>query len=245
MIAWGITHKGMVRQQNQDHYHLEVRQDQQIALLIVCDGMGGARAGNVASQLAIWTAVEELHQAGIRAHMNTKMMRQFFEQAVYRANRAVGDRARSSEEFFGMGTTLVGALVSDGIAMVANVGDSRAYLINQNGISRVTRDHSVVEDLVHRGDLSPDKVKNHPQKNLITRALGTGLEVVCDLYEVPLEAGDFLLLCSDGLTNMLDDQEILYEVIHGGNPDECCDRLVTLSNERGGLDNTTVILLSL
>ena len=244
MIAWGVTDAGMVRKENQDHHFVEVNQANNMAVMIVCDGMGGAKAGNIASKLAVATVVDDVRQA-IKPHMSPKAVARALESAIYHANRVVGEKAKEEPDCRGMGTTLVSAVVSDNTAVIANIGDSRAYLINNNGISRVTRDHSLVEDLLIRGELTEDEAKAHPQKNLITRALGTEVEVACDIYEVVMEPGDFLLLCSDGLTNMLDDQQILFEVIHGGRHADCCQRLTEQSNGRGGLDNITVLLLSL
>ena len=241
MNAWGVTDTGKIRRQNQDSFHIDVGSGN--AVLIVCDGMGGAKAGNIASRLAVDTVTGELRQV-MKHHMSVKAARQGLEMAVYRANRVITEYAGSNPDYLGMGTTFVGAVANARMAVVANVGDSRAYHINDGGITRVTRDHSLVEDLLHQGNLTEDQARFHPKKNLITRALGTEFDVQTDLFDVPLETGDFLLLCSDGLTNMVDDQEILYEVIHGGDAALCCERLVALSNERGGPDNITVILFS-
>jgi protein phosphatase len=242
MNGWCVSDQGRVRKQNQDSYYLDLQPD--YAILMVCDGMGGAKAGNVASRLAVDMVSEELKTA-MKPNMNAKTMKQTIEMAAYRANRAISDLAKTDSDFYGMGTTLVCAIVGAKAAIVANVGDSRAYLINDSGIARITRDHSVVEDLLDRGTLTNEEARTHPKKNLITRALGTEFDVVCDLFEIEPRQGDFLLLCSDGLSNMLDDQEILYEVIHGGAIEKCCDRLVALSNMRGGPDNITVALLSI
>lgn len=242
MNGWCVSDKGRVRQQNQDSYYVDLKPD--CAVLTVCDGMGGAKAGNVASRLAVDTVANELKPV-VKPNMNAKAMKQVLEMAAFRANRAISELAKTNPDYHGMGTTFVCAIVCAKAAVVANVGDSRAYLINGGGITRVTRDHSVVEDLRHRGTLTDEEARAHPKKNLITRALGTELDVVCDLFDVELQQGDFLLLCSDGLTNLVDDQEILYEVIHGGAIENCCHRLVTLSNIRGGPDNITVALLSI
>ena len=242
MKAWGVTDKGMVRQQNQDSYHADA--GSQSAVLMVCDGMGGAKAGNIASGLAVDTVKSELRQT-IKPNISVKEAKHGLEMAVYRANRVITEYAGTSNEYKGMGTTFVGAVVIGKTAVVANIGDSRAYHISTGGgITRVTRDHSLVEDLLHKGNLTEGQARVHPKKNLITRALGTDFDVKADLFEVTLKKGDFLLLCSDGLTNMVDDQEILYEIIHGGDAEFCCDRLVTMANTRGGPDNITAVLFS-
>ena len=142
-----------------------------------------------------------------------------------------------------MGTTMVAALVDGGLATILNEGDSRAYHITPEGIARVTRDHSLVEDLVLRGDLTPDEARCHPHKNLITRALGAEAALRADLYEQEVNAGEYLLLCSDGLSNVVSDQEMLYEVLHGGDNSDCCQRLLEIAINRGAPDNVTVALI--
>ena len=143
-----------------------------------------------------------------------------------------------------MGTTLVAALVRGRRVSIVNVGDSRAYVINQKGIRQITRDHSVVQMMVDRGELTPEMAKVYPGKNLITRAVGTEMTVLCDIFRQELSKGDFLLLCSDGLSNLMDDQEILFEVVHGVNKERCCKRLLDIAVSRGSPDNVTSILVS-
>ncbi|MCL2082984.1 MAG: Stp1/IreP family PP2C-type Ser/Thr phosphatase [Oscillospiraceae bacterium] len=245
MTAWGITDCGLAREQNQDAFHLEVLHESSQGILAVCDGMGGAKSGNVASFVAVDAFVGTLRLV-LGSDMDVAAVQNAVRDAVDEANRRVYEKARSDTSYYGMGTTLVGAVVTSGLAVIANVGDSRAYIIDrEEGIERITRDHSVVEDLLYRGELSPDQVKNHPSKNIITRALGTENDVSPDVFSVDLTSGDFLLLCSDGLTNAVDDMEILYEVLHGGDTSLCCERLVAMANERGGPDNITIILLSI
>lgn len=236
--AWGITDRGAVRQQNQDAYYLDVP-GEQLAVGLVCDGMGGARAGNVASSMAVETFVATL-KGWDQADTAPETL---LTQAAERANEAVFRRACQDPECRGMGTTMVAALVRESTAYVLNIGDSRAYHIDQSGIVKVTRDHSVVEDLVLRGDITPEQARVHPQKNLITRALGAEERVRSDLYQRQLEPGDFLLLCSDGLSNVLTDQELLYEVIHGGEAEDCCRRLLDIALSRHAPDNVTAVLL--
>lgn len=236
--AWGITDKGAVRQQNQDAYYLDVP-GEQLAVGLVCDGMGGARAGNVASTMAVETFVSTLkgwEEADIPPQ-------ELLSRAAERANEDVFRRACQDPDCRGMGTTMVAALVQGEMAHVLNIGDSRAYHISPSGITKITRDHSVVEDLVIRGDITPEQARVHPQKNLITRALGAEERVRSDLYQQQLEQGDFLLLCSDGLSNVLTDQELLYEVIHGGEAEGCCQRLLDVALSRHAPDNVTAVLL--
>ena len=155
----------------------------------------------------------------------------------------VYDQSRQIEEFDGMGTTLVGVLIQGKTATVVNVGDSRAYRIDRMGIRQITKDHSVVQLMVDRGELTAEMARTYPGKNLITRAIGTEPTVMTDVFHVELEKGDCLLLCSDGLSNMMDDQEILFEVAHGVNKQECCQRLLEIVKGRGAPDNVTSVLI--
>ena len=141
-----------------------------------------------------------------------------------------------------MGTTLVAALIKGREVTVVNVGDSRCYHVSSNGIRRVTTDHSLVQMMVDRGDLTPERARTYPGKNYITRAIGTEPVAQCDVFQLDVERGDFLLLCSDGLSNMMDDQEILFEVVHGINKELCCRRLMEIGRGRGAPDNMTCIL---
>ena len=242
MNRWGITNTGSVRQQNQDAYRVEPLPEDGL-LAVVCDGMGGARSGNVASQMAVrlfGDAVLEGFQLP-----QVPSPDELLRTAAELANERIYDRALNDPSCLGMGTTLVAALVREGTVHVINVGDSRAYAISRAGIRRVTRDHSVVEDLVARGEITPDEARLHPQKNLITRALGADAAAQPDLYQLPAVPGEFLLLCSDGLSNVVTDQELLYEVIHGGASDQCCQRLLDVALSRGAPDNVTAVLLQM
>jgi protein phosphatase len=164
------------------------------------------------------------------------------KSAVEAANDAVYTKSVTAHECSGMGTTMVGAVVKDDDVTVFNVGDSRAYLIRQRSIKRITVDHSVVEELVQRGDITREQSVRHPSRNLITRAIGTEPDVECDIFFPKLRAGDYLLLCSDGLTNVVSEKEIMDEVIKGGPPDNCCERLVETVLKRGAPDNVTIVL---
>ena len=242
MQSWGLTDKGCVRKMNQDAY--EIRQlDRNTLLCVVCDGMGGAKSGNVASTLAVDVFAQEIQRTWT-PNMEWDKADQILKSAVKLANFTVYDQANQFEEFSGMGTTLVAALVRGRRVSIVNVGDSRAYVINQKGIRQITRDHSVVQMMVDRGELTPEMAKVYPGKNLITRAVGTEMTVLCDIFRQELSKGDFLLLCSDGLSNLMDDQEILFEVVHGVNKQKCCKRLLDIAKLRGSPDNVTSILVS-
>jgi protein phosphatase len=177
--------------------------------------------------------------------MSAKYIETVARESVLSANRLLYEKSVSDSECSGMGTTLVAVIADGKHAVVANVGDSRAYSIDENNIVRVTRDHSLVEDLLMKGDLTIEEARSHPRKNLITRALGTEETIECDIFTLDIKQGDNILLCSDGLTNPVEDQEILYEVLHGGKKELACDRLIDIANERGGKDNITVVLLEI
>lgn len=243
MQSWGLTDPGCVRKQNQDAYQIE-QLDKNSLLCIVCDGMGGAKSGNIASSLAVDVFSQEIQRTWT-PNMEWDKADQIMKSAVKLANFTVYDQAMQFEEFDGMGTTLVAAFIRGRQVSFVNVGDSRAYIINQKGISQVTKDHSVVQLMVDRGELTSEMAKNYPGKNLITRAVGTESMVSCDVFRRELSKGDYLLLCSDGLSNMMDDQEILFEVVHGVNKERCCKRLLDIAMSRGCPDNVTCVLVSL
>ena len=239
MQSWGLTDPGCVRKQNQDSYKIE-QLDRQSLLCVVCDGMGGAKSGNIASSLAVDVFVQEVRQSW-KAVLDQEKIDQILRSAVKLANFTVFDQSQQFEEFDGMGTTLVAVLIRGKKATVVNVGDSRAYGIDRDGIRQITKDHSLVQMMVERGDLKPELAKTYPGKNFITRAVGTEATVLCDFYHMDVVKGDFFLLCSDGLSNMMDDQEILFEVVHGVNKSHCCKRLLDIAKNRGAPDNVTSV----
>ena len=237
MQVWGITHRGAVRSQNQDAYAAQQLEDGRV-IALVCDGMGGARAGNVASTMAVDLFMKEFANNHQVSREEERMQR-----AAALANREVFQRSVREEDCAGMGTTMVAALVGEQEAVILNEGDSRAYHINGDGIVLITRDHSLVEDLVERGELTREQARTHPHKNLITRALGAEPVLLADCFRQPLAQGDFLLLCSDGLSNLVTEQEMLYEVIHGGDSESCPQRLLDIALHRGAPDNVTAVLI--
>ena len=241
MQSWGLTDPGCVRKQNQDAYRIE-QLDRETLLCVVCDGMGGAKSGNIASTLAVEVFVEEIRRSWVKK-MESDRVDQMLRSAVKLANFTVFDQSAQFEEFDGMGTTLVAAVVRKNKATVVNVGDSRAYGINRTGIHQISKDHSLVQMMVDRGDLTPEVAKSYPGKNFITRAIGTEPMVLCDIFHWNVTKGDYLLLCSDGLSNLMDDQEILFEVAHGVNKHHCCKRLLDIAKSRGAPDNVTSILV--
>jgi len=242
VIAAGITDKGKVRSANQDNYYIDVLHGQKQALLVICDGMGGAKAGDIASEMAIELFVTEVKKR-FTPSMTVPYMRAVMTDALNAANGAVFERSNEDENFYGMGTTIVAALIDCGDCVIMNVGDSRAYVVSQNSIRRVTNDHSVTEELIRQGRLTPKAAQDYPARNFITRAVGTDEEVEPEFYSEKISEGDVVLLCSDGLTNMVTDGEMLDAV---ADPDDLFsggNRLVALANERGGPDNITVVIL--
>ena len=243
MQYWGLTDPGCVRSQNQDAYQVE-QLDRNTLLCVVCDGMGGAKSGNIASTLAVDVFVEEVRRC-FNSGMDQSKVDQMLEGAVKLANFTVFDQAQQFEEFNGMGTTLVAALICGREVTVVNVGDSRAYRVNRDGVRLLTTDHSLVQLMVERGELTPERARTYPGKNYITRAIGTESVVLCDIFHLDVERGDCVLLCSDGLSNMMDDQEILFEVVHGVNKQHCCRRLLDIAKNRGAPDNVTSVLVQI
>ena len=241
MQYWGITDPGCTRTQNQDAYQIEVL-DRHTLLCVVCDGMGGAKSGNVASTLAVDVFVQEVKRTWVSS-MDSEKAEQMLRNAVKLANFTVYDQAQQFEEFTGMGTTLVAVLVQGKNVTVVNVGDSRAYSVRDDGVRQLTTDHSLVQLMISRGELTPERAKRYPGKNLITRAIGTEPVVECDVFHRKAVSGECLLLCTDGLSNLVDEQEILFEIVHGVNRQSSCERLLDIAKNRGAPDNVTCVLI--
>ena len=242
MRAWGITDIGLRRRENQDTYAFAHLEEAGIVAAVVCDGMGGVSGGKLASSIAAGVFMDEL-----RPMLHTGLSREDNGKAqvlsASHANRAVFERAQGDEMLHGMGTTLVSAVVTENEAVICNVGDSRAYFIGEAGIYRITRDHSVVESMVASGDLTPEQARNHPSRNLITRALGPERFIDSDLFAVALAEGDALLLCSDGLTVAMEDEEILKVLRSEADGEKALERLIALTLANGAPDNVTIVLI--
>ncbi len=236
--TWAITDVGLVRKENQDTYRIA----RNGGVCVVCDGMGGAAGGRIASTLAAETYVAELDKV-LKPDMTPEQLREASSYAVAMANQAVENRATEDAELSNMGTTLVSAIAYEGGAVVTNIGDSRAYYITEAGITRITKDHSLVESMVDHGDITADEARHHPNRNLITRALGRDTNAACDGYIRPMEKGDYILLCTDGLVNTVTDQEMLFEIIHGQGEDTCLSRLMEIAKSQGAPDNVTAVLM--
>ncbi len=243
MIAWGLTHEGMVRATNQDFYIAEVVPEIDTALFVVCDGMGGANAGNIASKFAAESFADEIRR-NYKPQISDEEVKAFLFEAVTHANSYVHGLSIKHEEFEGMGTTLVGGIAISDKIYLANVGDSRAYIVSAKKINRLTRDHSLVEELLTLGKITEEQAKNHPSKNLITRAVGVDRQIDIDIYEHNLAQDEILLLCSDGLSGMVDDK-IIFDIVNSSNNiREMCEMLIENAKKNGGIDNITAVLFS-
>lgn len=219
---------GSVREHNEDSYLVRT------PLFVVADGMGGHEAGEVASRIAVDTMEKLAPKSASPEALAT---------AVVAANEAVIEGARNGTGKPGMGTTLTAAYVCDKDIIIAQVGDSRAYLLRNGQLQRVTRDHSLVADLIEQGRLTEEEARFHPQRSVITRALGSDAHMQADIYTLQAEEGDRLLLCSDGLSSMVDDEEIEKALVEFPVPADACEALVDAALQSGGMDNVTVIVV--
>jgi protein phosphatase len=233
--AAASTHVGRRRRMNEDRYALAP----DLGLYLVADGMGGHTAGQVASEMAADAALRAVRTLqGASASLAEKL-----RYAVTSANREIYQTGRQRPELAGMGTTLVSVLAFEGRAALAHVGDSRAYLVRGGRIRQLTDDHSVVGELLRRREISEDAAREHPHRHVLTRALGVRPVVEPDLAELSPEPDDVFVLCSDGLTCHVEDDEIAEQVDAAADPDACVENLVDLANARGGDDNITVLIL--
>lgn len=240
MIMYGASSVGMVRADNQDSYVLDTL-DNGICYAIVCDGMGGAKGGKTASLIA----VNELSDAMVRIspNMSDNALKSILLTAINSVNNNIYNKSLSDKDLEGMGTTLVAAIVVGKKMLVLNIGDSRCYIIRDDSAIRVTKDHSAVQQLVDRGLLTPSQARNHPNKNIITRALGVEQSVDCDISIIPINSDDKIILCTDGITNYIDDLELPFEAMK--NIETIPQRLIELANSRGGADNSTVVVIKI
>ena len=235
--AFSITDIGRKRQLNQDYvFTCVVPLGNLPNLFVVADGMGGHKAGDYASKCTVETIVEEV------AKSKKKEPVAILDDAIQCANRLIRKKSLEDENLDGMGTTVVASTYLDGILYVANVGDSRLYVIGDD-IKQITRDHSLVEEMVRMGGIDRAAARNHPDKNIITRAIGAASSVNVDYFEVALKPEDIVLMCSDGLTNMIEDKDILEIVRTEGDLKTKADLLIKTANENGGKDNIAVLLM--
>ncbi len=240
--TFGLSDVGCIRELNEDCFCIHgFDENKNRGFCILADGMGGHNAGEVASQNAVKFIAEEMQK--LLDDEDEKEIPGRLIEAVAGANEKVYKMSKENKIHSGMGTTAVVAFICDGVAYVANVGDSRAYAIRSDEIVQITTDHSVVSELVMGGMITREEARFHPQKNIITRAIGTDSCVRVDVFEYDYSAGDVMLMCSDGLTGMLDDNEICTIVREENNSEDTVCRLVDSAKKHGGLDNITVICI--
>ena len=239
-----MTHKGMVRTNNEDNYRTITGVDGVPQIFIIADGMGGHNAGEVASVVAVDSVADFLGNPEIWQNTENDTF-DFIVEAMNNANKQVVSAAKEDEKMAGMGTTMIVSILIDNKLYIGHVGDSRLYLTRGSNIRQVTCDHSLVEALVKEGSITKEDAKKHPSKNIITRVIGTNESPNADTIVVDSEPGDVFLMCTDGLTNKLEDDEINNVMVEYENLNEACNKLIDLANDRGGEDNITVILISL
>jgi protein phosphatase len=244
MKYYGISDKGIVRKENQDCFSIEEIGD--VLLLVVCDGMGGHAAGRLASHLA-----DEAFRNYVRGKLTSRIRRfmdtrKILQDGCREANSVILQYSEMSEEYAGLGTTLVGGIMSEsGTSYLVNVGDSRAYQLSagRKTIVQITEDHSLVQTYVNAGLITKEEARTHPRKNIITRALGGDVYEDADIFEVKMQSGDMLLFGSDGLSNFVTDDEILQTYLLHPNPEECCRDLLSQTYARGAGDNVTIAVV--
>lgn len=238
MRSFSVTNTGMRRKTNQDFvFAMDGKVGNLPNLYLLADGMGGHRAGDFASRYAVQETVRL-----VKEEQNTDPI-VILGNVLHAANRGLHDTAKEREDLEGCGTTLVACTIDGNVLRTANVGDSRLYVIHKEGIRQITVDHSLVEEMVLAGSLDAGKARNHPEKNVITRAVGVEEYLDVDFFTTKLVEGDLILMCSDGLTNMLEDGEI-YSMVQGKDTlEEKANALIESANHHGGLDNISVILI--
>lgn len=241
MQIYSKTDKGRVRAINQDACRTGILSDS-VGFAIVCDGMGGANAGDVASGTAV-NAITDYITNSYRGTMELPDLEKMAKNALESANIQLYDMALNSPEYAGMGTTADLVILSGKTAVIAHVGDSRVYLVNDT-VTQLTKDHSVVQSLIESGKITPEDAKFHPRKNVITRAVGSEETVAVDLASPELNEGDILLLCTDGLTNYVELTDIA-SVLKTNDLSKATDLLIQKANENGGGDNITVVAVSI
>ena len=233
-----LSDPGIRRAMNQDMvYSSELPVGNLPDLFMVADGMGGHKAGDYASRCAVDTIVRSVMEDA------QTDQEEIFRKAISVANEEILEKSTEDPNFEGMGTTLVACTIKENLMKVANVGDSRLYLLRNHKITQITEDHSLVQEMVRLGKIDQENARNHPKKNIITKAVGVMPEVEADYFDVPLEKGDEILLCSDGLSNMLEDEEIRMIMEAGRDITEQAEALVRAANDNGGKDNISVIVI--
>lgn len=240
MFIEGRTNIGPVRKENQDNFRIR-QLDDNTALAVVCDGMGGATSGREASEIAV-DAVTERIESGYRSDAESNSVKNLMLTSVAAANSLVYSESRKDQNKEGMGTTCVAAVVRNAVAFITSVGDSRAYLIDSKGITQITNDHTYVEMLYEQGKITKDEMKQHKMRNVITKAVGTEKEVDVDYFEIDIQPDSVILLCTDGLSNYCSN-ELIFNFVYHKDLKTAADEMIEYVNTHGGKDNITVVLV--
>jgi serine/threonine protein phosphatase PrpC len=234
--------KGLKRDINEDSYNIIEGCSEIPITFVIADGMGGHNSGELASRMAVECAGDYIKRYPEKFRREENIF-SAIQEVMEKANTNVYKTSLENKSSYGMGTTFIIAVIYNQKLFIGHVGDSRVYLIREENISRLTTDHSYIEELIKNGSLTREEASVHPNRNVITRALGCSEEMQVDTYSCDLEKNDYLLLCTDGLTNMLEEEEIKEIILRLGEPEPICDELVRKANENGGEDNTTVIVI--
>lgn len=241
MFICACSDVGKVRNINQDSYYYS--DDNKLPLFVVADGMGGHNAGEVASTLAIDTIKENYEKEKDNITKGILDIPRFINSVLFRANEKILKEANENQSCAGMGTTITLGIIYDSEVFIGHMGDSRAYLYRKQELYQLTQDHSLVAELVRNGSISSEEAVNHPQKNIITRALGTDIDIKVDIINRKLESEDIIILCTDGLTNLVNDLKIKEVLENCLELRQACCLLTDAANKLGGYDNTTVMII--
>lgn len=236
-----LSDKGKVRETNEDSCFYE-KIDEDVELLVVADGMGGHNAGEIASKIAIETIKNYINIKYDKDRKNIDFLLNLLKESIIEANSKIYYKSIDNINYSGMGTTLTATIVWSNKMLIGHVGDSRAYIVRKDSLLKITNDHSLVAELVRKGSISEQEAREHPQRNIIMRALGTSKDIDVDMITFEIIQYDKILLCTDGLTNMLSDSEIINIIKSAKNIEEAIQNLIIIANDIGGIDNITVIL---
>ncbi len=240
MEFYSKTDVGKARKTNQDAVNVKEISDD-FVWSVVCDGMGGTSGGDVASRTAVEEVTKYLDR-NLNENKNFEKIKEIMYSAVQEANEAIYEKARKDDELSSMGTTVVLCAIVGDMLHVMHAGDSRAYLIDKSGIKQLSKDHSIVQEMIENGEITQKEAKNHPRRNIITRALGIEADIKLDYTQIKLQKDDIILLCTDGLTNHLDENQI-FKICSNSDFSSVAKKLVDEANKHGGSDNITVAVI--
>ncbi|RKD27834.1 protein phosphatase [Caminicella sporogenes DSM 14501] len=241
-MEWAVkTHIGKIRENNEDSFYID---EDNHSVFIVADGMGGHNAGEIASKMAIEIVSEYIKENWSNVNLKDKFeVHSLLREAIERANKKIYEKSLVNKELDGMGTTLTIAIIDKTFLYIGHIGDSRAYVLRNDDLFQITQDHTLVSELLKNGTITEIEAKNHPKRNIITKALGTGYNVEPELINYQIKDNDIIILCTDGLTNVIENDEIKKSFSKFSSLQETCDYLINLANERGGYDNITIIAI--